>query len=129
MKDPQQELFTALRQALVSEYKGMVFDGYLPPEGTPYPFIYLANTELIDEQNKTGLFGRVTQTIHVYSDTPKKRGTFSDMLLAIKRIARSIEKTDSFAWYVRELNQIILPDDTTATPLMHGVLTITYQFS
>lgn len=41
--DPQQELFTALLEKLRDEFgEDKVFDGFLPPENTPYPFIYLA---------------------------------------------------------------------------------------
>ncbi|MBR0085645.1 MAG: hypothetical protein IJL97_03750 [Lachnospiraceae bacterium] len=127
--DPQQELFTALRQALISEFGDIVYDGFLPPEGTPYPFIYLADSRMLDEQNKTGLFARVTQTIHVYSNTPKKRGTLSEMLGTIKSIARHIEHTQSFGWMVIEMEQRILPDDTTDIPLTHGIITVTYRCS
>ena len=37
--DPQQELFSYLLVTLKKEYQDMVFDGFMPPEGTPYPFM------------------------------------------------------------------------------------------
>ena len=126
--DPQQELFTALLLRL--KEKGYdVYDTFLPPEGTPYPFIYLADSQQIDEANKTAVFGSVHQTIHIWCDNPKRRGTVSKMLLAIKNTCRKLEHTDNFAWDVRNVNQRILPDKTTKQPLLHGLLEIEFSFS
>ena len=58
MKDPQQEIFTAIKLDL--ERKGYkVFDGMLPPDKTPYPFIYLGDMQQIDDENKSAVFGNV----------------------------------------------------------------------
>ena len=129
MRDPQQEIFTALRQALISELGGNVYDGALPPEGTPYPFVYLGDNQMMDAQNKTCIFGMVVQTIHVYSDSPRKRGSISQMLLLIKQIVRSIETTENYAWDVVKLEQRILPDDSTDVSLIHGIITVTFRFT
>ena len=126
--DPQQELFTKL----LTEIKALgydVYDGFLPPDGTPYPFIYLADSQQIDEANKTAVFGSVHQTIHVWHNNPRQRGTVSKMLLAIKNTCRKLENTDNFAWDVRNVNQRILPDKTTKQPLLHGLLEIEFSFS
>lgn len=126
--DPQQELFSAL----LSELKKLgydVYDGFLPPKNTPYPFIYLADSTQIDEENKTAVFGRVSQTIHVWHNSPKQRGTVSKMLLDAKTMCRKLEKTDNFSWFVRDVNQRILSDDTTKQPLLHGILSVEFSFS
>ena len=63
--DPQQELFTKL----LTEIKALgyyVYDGFLPPDGTPYPFVYLADSQQTDDANKTAVFGNVYQTIQVW---------------------------------------------------------------
>lgn len=126
--DPQQELFSAL----LTELKKLgydVYDGFLPPKNTPYPFIYLADSTQIDEENKTAVFGRVSQTIHVWHNSPKQRGTVSKMLLDAKTMCRKLEKTDNFSWFVRDVNQRILSDDTTKQPLLHGILSVEFSFS
>lgn len=126
--DPQQELFSAL----LTELRKMgydVYDGFLPPQNTPYPFIYLADSTQIDEENKTAVFGRVSQTIHVWHNSPKQRGTVSKMLLDAKTMCRKLEKTDNFSWFVRDVNQRILSDDTTKQPLLHGILSVEFSFS
>ena len=72
--DPQQELFTELLlQLKKTEYD--VYDTFLPPEDTPYPFIYLADSQQTDTQTKSAAIGNVYQTIHVWHNNPKQRGT------------------------------------------------------
>ena len=126
--DPQQELFTALK--LEIEALGYdVYDGFLPPKGTPYPFVYIGDSTLVDQQTKSAVIGTTRQVIHVWHNDPHKRGTVSGMLLAIKEKARTIDRTKNFGWFVRSLDQQIMPDNTTSQPLLHGVLDILYQFS
>ena len=126
--DPQQELFTIFKLEL--EKLGYdVYDGFLPPKNTPYPFIYLADSKGTDEANKTAVFGNVLQIVHVWHNNPKQRGTVSKMLLAIKSVARKINKTDNFSWFVMDVEQRILADTITSTPLMHGVLELKFKFS
>ena len=126
--DPQQELFTALLVGLKRE-QFAVYDGLLPPAGTPYPFVYLGDSQLIDEQNKTAVFGNVTQTIHVWINDPRKRGTLSVMMLGIKNFCRRLENTANFGWHVTDITQRIIPDNTTDEPLLHGILDVTFRFS
>lgn len=71
--DPQQELFSALLVALKKEYPDSVYDTFLPPEGTPYPFLYLADNDQNDRENKSAVFGTVSQTIHVWHSNPRDR--------------------------------------------------------
>ena len=126
--DPQQELFTELLLRL--KEKGYdVHDTFLPPEGTPYPFIYLADSQQTDDSNKTAIFGNVYQTINVWHNNPRQRGTVSGILLDIKEICYRLEHTANFAWMVQNMNQRILPDNTTKTPLLHGLLEVEFKFS
>ena len=99
--DPQQELFSALLLELKKQYPDGVYDTFLPPEGTPYPFIYLADSDLNDRANKTAVFGTVSQTIHVWHDNPRQRGTVSQMLLQIKQVCRHLEHTGNFISVIR----------------------------
>lgn len=126
--DPQQELFAELITKLKEIGYG-VYDGVLPPEDTLYPFIYLADSQQIDDTNKTAVFGNVYQTIHVWHNDPKQRGTVSAILLAVKDVCRKVRHTKNFSWYVTNIDQRILADDTTKQPLMHGVLDVNFRFS
>lgn len=127
-RDPQQELFTALKLSI--EALGYaVYDGFMPPDGTPYPFVYLGDFQQTDTAKKGAVVGNVFPTIHVWSNTPRNRGTVSDMMLSIKTACRTIEHTNNFAWLVTSINQRIFADNTTKTPLLHGVIEVGYKFS
>ncbi len=126
--DPQQELFSMLLLSISN--KGYdVYDEFLPPENTPYPFVYMGDMQQTDDANKTAVFGNVYQTIHVWSNKPQNRGDLSTMLLEIKNICRNVEKTEHFYWFVKNVTQRIIPDNTTKTPLLHGVLEVEFRFS
>ena len=126
--DPQQELFTELLLRL-KDLGYDVYDTFLPPEGTPYPFIYLADGQQSDTRTKNAVLGNVYQTIHVWHNNPKQRGTVSKMLLDIKKVCYKLEHTENFAWMIRNINQRILPDNTTRAPLLHGLLEVEFKFS
>ena len=126
--DPQQELFTELL-IRIKEKGYDVYDTFLPPKDTPYPFVYLADSQQTDDPNKSSIFGNVYQTIHVWHNNPRQRGTVSGMLLDIKMICRKLEHSPNFAWYVRNIEQRILPDNTTKQPLLHGILDVEFKFS
>lgn len=126
--DAQQELFTAFKLAL--EAKGYaVYDGALPPENTPYPFIYLGEFRQTDTELKNAVTGIVYPMIHVWHNNWNQRGTVSKMLLDIKTICRTLEHTANFAWLMRNINSRILADNTTKTPLLHGVFEADCEFS
>ena len=124
--DPQQELFIAIKSELEEVYS--VYDGALPPEDTPYPFVYLGEVTLQDDYgNKSMILADVGFTIHVWSADFEKRGTHSEMLRTVKEIARSITRTTNYSWNVTSIYQRQLEDNTTKTPLLHGVLEIEYK--
>lgn len=126
--DPQQELFSELL-VKIKELGYDVYDGFLPPDGTPYPFIYLADNQQEDRETKTELIGKVFQMIHFWNNNPKKRGTVSQMILDVKKICRTLEHTSNFSWFVKNMNQRIITDSTTKQPLMHGILEVEFSFS
>ena len=126
--DPQQELFSELLLKM-KELGYDVYDTFLPPKGTPYPFIYLADSQQTDTPNETAVFGNVSQTIHIWHNNPRQRGTVSKMLLDIKEVCYQLKHTENFAWMVWDMNQRILSDNTTKTPLLHGLLEVEFKFS
>jgi hypothetical protein len=126
--DAEQELFIALKLGI--EAKGYaVYDGALPPDNTPYPFVYLGEFRQMDTELKFARTGTVYPTIHVWHNNIRQRGTVSKMLLEIKTVCRLIERTSNYAWMFRNFNSRILPDETTKTPLLHGVLELDGLFS
>ena len=126
--DAQQELFTAYKLGI--EARGYtVFDGVLPPANTPYPFVYMGDFRQTDKEHKNAVTGIVYPTIHVWHNNPRQRGTVSRMLAEIKAVCRSIDHTDNFAWVIRNVNSQIIPDNTTKSPLLHGIVELEGLFS
>ena len=127
--DPQQELFTDLL-VRIKNLGYDVYDGSMPPESTSYPFVYIADSQLVDDRRyKDAVFGNVFQTVHVWHNNPRKRGTVSAMLLAIKDEANKIEYTNRFYWELRNVTQRILTDDSTDRTLLHAVLELEFKFN
>lgn len=129
MLSPQQEIFTAVRGICVNLFGASnVFD-YLPEDGTPYPFVFIGEQLSNDQRNKSAVFGTVTQTVHVYHDDYKKRGSTTSMVMAIQEAVRALKSTAHFYLDVRSINGQVLPDNTTATPLLHGIIEIEFHFN
>jgi hypothetical protein len=126
--DPQQELFTAYKLSL--EAMGYsVYDGCLPPEDTPYPFIYLGDFRQSDQMLKNAVMGFVYPSISVWHNNTKQRGTVSQMLSDIKWVVYNLNKTKSYSWLVQSVETRIIPDNTTKAPLLHGYVNAGLKFS
>lgn len=124
--DAQQELYTTILVSLRSKL-GNVYDGALPPEGTPYPFVYLGDVTDSDVRTTKGsLWGRSDIRIHVWHNKTTERGTLSGIMAQVKDVLRAVTVTGSYTWDIRSLTTNILPDNTTKTPLLHGVIDATY---
>lgn len=126
--NPGQELFGALLVALRKAYPGMVYDSFLPPEETPYPFIYLNGTyEIEDFRMKGAYFGQTSISIDVWHNDPTQRGTVDSLLFAVRQICRRIDQTKTYSWCLSSCTLEYLPDTTTSQPLYRGILTLTYK--
>lgn len=130
--DAQQELFTALREVCVNLFgEQNTYDAFLPPTDVPYPFAYIADAIQYEDDVKSGDIGDVTITVHVWHNNPRERGRVSGWLMAIKERAKQISETTNYGWTFRAnaSTENILPDNTTRTPLLHGVLELRFKFS
>lgn len=126
-RDPQQELFSKLKVEIEKLGYG-VYDGKLPSKNTPYPFVYLADSEQTDDMSmKNAVLANVQQTVHVWHNDVRKRGFVSDMLFEIKTIAFKLTQTESYKWALFSVDQRILNDDTTSEPLLHGYLMFNFK--
>lgn len=125
----QQEFFMALRSALKKQGYA-VYDSVLPPDNTPYPFIYLAGSWTNPQDIKKGDLGLIRQIVQVWG-TAQMRGTIDSLNEAVLNTAKSIKTTDHYAFKVRlnETEQQILNDDTTNTPLMQGYNSLRVSYS
>lgn len=126
--DAQQEYFTHLKQALID--KGYdVYDNKLPPESTPYPFIYLAETRQNGYGVKAQEAGYITQVVQVWGKA-SQRGTISEINRIIRQTANEIQgEYNAFNLIPNETEQQIINDNTTKTPLMQGFTSLRLFYS
>lgn len=126
---PQQEYFMALKAELIKQGYD-VYDNQLPPNNTPYPFIYLAGAWTNPTDIKAGVIGSITQIVQVWG-TADMRGTIDRLNGNVLQTAYKIKHTDNYAFSVRlnETEQQILNDDTTSVPLMQGYTTLKVTYS
>lgn len=112
----QQELFMAVKAKL----QGLgydVYDNMLPPDGTPYPFIYLSETRQTQYNAKAQDAGYVRLIIQVWGRATM-RGTISDISADIVETVRTLNQTEHYGYTLREREQNFIHDNTTKTPLM-----------
>lgn len=100
-----------------------VFD-YLPPERTAYPFFFIGEQQSIDKANKQAVFPTVITSVHFYSDTPYRRGSDMMLVLDFTQRMRLQTRAGGYCIDVQSINQQILTDKTTSTPLLHAVLDV-----
>lgn len=131
--DSQQEIFSALLMQLEKALKSKnvkVYDTFLPCEGTPYPYVYIGSSQLVDDYgNKSMILGNISQVVDVWHNNPRKRGELSEIMMIVKEVARQINRTTNFAFQINNINQRILSDTSTGTTLMHGVLELDFKIT
>lgn len=127
--DAQQSFFTALKLSL--EASGFdVYDSELPPDGTPYPFIYLAGSTQGFYPAKGQEAGTITQIVQVWGRA-EERGSISALARAVIEQANQVTSTDDYS-YILQLNETetqILEDNTTTTPLMQAYISMSVFYS
>lgn len=122
----QQSVFSELIIRLRKLYPNSVYDGALPPKGTQYPFIYLGETTedaRIVKKHRKGNPADITQTIHIWHNNPRQRGRLSGIADTIEDVCYNLTSAECVGYGSR-----ILPDKTTAEPLLHAVITVDFIF-
>lgn len=105
---------------------GPTFD-YLPDTNDRLPFIFVGESTNAVSQN-SDLFGRVTQTIHVYGKRTQRKqineyvAKIHDKLLALEgKHGYSIQLTNYF--------EQMIPDNSDVVPFLHGIMDITITYT
>lgn len=122
--DPQQIIFTKMMLEL--KKKGLtVYDGELPQKAT-YPFVYMGENQIVDRNRKGVIQGTVYQTIDVWHNNPKKRGTLSEVVATVKETAREV--ADAPGWCLTTCSSSIRNDNSTDKPLVRGIIELGFEF-
>lgn len=123
---PQQSIFTMCRQAsarIVNTYD------YLPGKDTAYPFAFIGEQFAQDTRKKNVVIGNVQQTIHVYHNDYKQRGSATKIMDDILAELRRLERAGLYSVDLVGVSMQVIPDNTTDTPLLHGVLELNFRFN
>lgn len=125
MIDVQEELFDRLYFFAQNE---LGFDTYdsLPRDGTKYPFVEVAETNLVSNDLKNAYSGTITQTLNVWGD--------QDMRFLVAQIMNKLcvnrVKSDHCIFDLKNMQKRILPDSSVPnTRLFHGILTLEFVYT
>lgn len=118
------EILKALEQTGIA-----VYDGRMPLEDEPYPFIYLGEATVMEGSMKTGRSGQYTQSIHVWHNRFNRRGDLARIMEEIIQQCARILAAGTYGIMLRSHSIRILADTTTKTPLLHGVIELNYSYS
>lgn len=120
-KSPDQALHD--RIIIISQNLGYATYNYLPDSKAPYPFVFVGEILEVDRRTKFNRFGDYQVNIHIYADDPlRNRRTVVDMRNAIKNAFYQLKSTDDYQVINHHTTGRVLPDNSTGTPLLHGIL-------
>lgn len=123
---PGNALWTAVR-AVAEDLPYDDYD-YLPGEDVPYPFIYVG--EQFKQHQKRTKFNPILPsqvTVHVYHNNSNQRGMVDDILNQIKSEVARITHFGNYRFHLEEVDEQIIPDTSTGTPLLHGIIEFSFQ--
>lgn len=125
-KSPEQEIFDAIFSTCLN--LGYRTYDYLPPNGTQYPFVYIGEVFQQDRHTKSGLFGDIQVTVHIYNDRKKRKET-TTMRDTIKNELYNLKRAGSINVMLKRGTGQILIDNSTSEPLLHGILELEFTYN
>ena len=126
MKSPQQQIYDAIFKACL-QLGYRTFD-YLPADDVAYPFVYVGEQSDQDRDLKDIVIGNVQQTIHIYHHHRGRR-ELTDMMDNIKAEIRKLRHTETFFIRSANITAQTIPDNSSATPLLHGIIDTNIRFN
>lgn len=99
------------------------------PTTARYPFYLIGEQFSQDEPNKTAVFGRVYQTVHIYHNDLTRRGTVSKMMNDMITGLRNAKSTKNFHVQIIGISQQIRNDTATGATMLHGILEVSFRFN
>jgi len=127
IKLPSQQIYDACFKTC-AELGYDVYD-YLPDDATKYPFVFMAETNQVDDPTKTQINGYVYQTIHVYGlkNSRVEVTNMANAILAAFRKLKAVE-TMHIALENNYTNIRTILDTSTKTQLWHSVIDVRFRF-
>lgn len=125
-KSPEQEVFDAI--FIESQNLGYRTFDYLPPGNTEYPFVFIGEIFQQDRHTKSGLFGDIQATVHVYNHYRDRRET-TTMRDSIKHAMYQKKQAGSINLTLKRGTGQIIIDDSFSQTLLHGILELEFTFT
>lgn len=125
MKSPQQTIYDAVFKASLDA--GFRTFDFLPAKDERYPFVYIGEQSDDDRVLKTAVLGEVRQTIHIYHKHTE-RGELAAMVDELRRRMWNLGKTEGKPFTCTAASGQMIPDTTTGTPLLHGIIEAVFRF-
>jgi hypothetical protein len=125
-KSPEQEIFDAIYSTCLN--LGYRTYDYLPPNETQYPFVYIGEVFQQDRHTKSGLFGDIQVTVHIFNDRKKRKET-TTMRDTIKNELYKLKRAGNINVMLKRGTGQILIDNSTTEPLLHGILELEFTYN
>lgn len=100
---------------------------YLPDAGTQYPFIYIGESNNMEDRN-FDLLGNSTQTVHIYAERTQ-RAELDELTSSLLNFLRLSSRAQNYAISFLSYKQQDAPDNTDVLPLIHRVLDISFSYN
>ena len=125
MSNQYNEIFQTVIE--LSKKQGYDTFDYLPDESQSYPFVFVGNQQNTDIQTK----GRTLGTTHIQIDVDAEfnhRSEVLDIMDDLQATVINYQHTDNFKYQVTNTSQQMIADQSTDSPLWHGVLELDIQY-
>lgn len=141
MRDPGQIAFCRVRKIIEENFgKIATYDTVLPEVGTSYPFFYIGESFQNDDLLKNSVVGTINLTVHYWTDQVRARGKAVEDMRKFKSALYESENAlenendentpnEETKVHFLRANSRILADNSTANPLLHGVIELYFSFS
>lgn len=97
---------------------------YLPDSRVKYPFVFVGEQFKQNERNhKDSLNGKTQVTVHVWHNSPRRRGTTARMMANIEKAILT-----EYGHNATAVNTWMLIDSSTGSDLLHGVLEVEIKY-
>lgn len=125
-KQPDQQIHDELIKR--SSKLGLKAYPFLPEDGTPYPFMVVAYTQIVPQPTKSYLIGSVSVQVDVWGKATDRK-LVSDWIGKLMAEFSTIKQIGDTRWSMDLTSPTeIIKDNSTQEMLYHGVLDLKFKF-
>ena len=126
IKQPDQQIHDELIKR--SNVLGLTAYPFLPPDGTPYPFMVVSYTQIVPQPTKSYLVGAVSAQVDVWGKIDDRK-LVSDWIGKLMTEFSTIKQINRTRWSMDLSSPTqIIKDNSTQEMLYHGILDLKFKF-